>query len=142
VTAAQTGLSDGAPTPIPGTFWAALSLTPVRYLGGRLNQHWLVESGGKPFVLRGYARELIESVEYELEVLRRPGQQGWPVPEPVQEPAELLGRLWCLFTLLPGESRPEQTSDERRARGRLLARLHEATASLVDMGQQPHPGRE
>jgi hypothetical protein len=23
--------------------------------GGRLNQHWLVESGGKPFVLRGYA---------------------------------------------------------------------------------------
>jgi aminoglycoside phosphotransferase (APT) family kinase protein len=90
----------------------------------------------KPFVLRGYAREPIESVEYELEVLRRLGQQGWPVPEPVQEPAELLGRLWCLFTLLPGVSRPEQTSDERRARGRLLARLHEATASLADMGQR------
>ena len=136
MTAAQTGPSDGAPTPIPGTFWAALSVTPVRYLGGRQNQHWLVESGGKPLVLRGYAREPIESVEYELEVLRRLDRQGWPVPEPIQEPAELLGRLWCLFTLLPGESRPERTSDERRARGRLLARLHEATASLAGMGQR------
>jgi aminoglycoside phosphotransferase (APT) family kinase protein len=136
LTAAQSGPSDGAPTPIPDSFWAALSLTPVRYLGGRLNQHWLVESGGKPFVLSGYVREPIESLKYELEVLRRLSQQGWPVPEPVQEPAELLGRLWCLFTLLPGESRLEQTSDERRARGRLLALLHEATASLVDIGQR------
>jgi hypothetical protein len=33
LTAAQSGPSDGAPTPIAGTFWAALSLTPVRYLG-------------------------------------------------------------------------------------------------------------
>jgi aminoglycoside phosphotransferase (APT) family kinase protein len=133
---AQSRQRNGTPPPIPAACWAALSLTPVRYLGGRLNQHWLVESDGKPFVLRRYAREQIESVEYELEVLRRLGQQGWPVPEPVQEPAELLGRLWCLFTLLPGESRPEHTVDERRARGRLLARLHEATASLVDMGQR------
>jgi aminoglycoside phosphotransferase (APT) family kinase protein len=131
-----TGPPNNAPTTIPACCRAVWSLTPVRYLGGRRNQHWLVERDGKPFVLRGYARESIESVEYELEVLRRLGQQGWPVPEPVQEATEFLGRLWCLFTLLPGESQPEQSADERRARGRLLARLHEATASLVSMGQR------
>jgi Ser/Thr protein kinase RdoA (MazF antagonist) len=134
--AAQAAPPEAEPTAIPAACRAALSLTPVRYLGGRLNQHWLVESDGRPFVLRAYAQKPIESVEYELEVLRRLGQQGWPVPEPVREPVTLLGRLWCLFTLIPGESRPEQTADERRARGRLLARLHEATSSLVDMGQR------
>jgi aminoglycoside phosphotransferase (APT) family kinase protein len=134
--ATRSGPSNSAPPTIPAACRAALSLTPVRYLGGRLNQHWLVESDGKLFVLRGYVREPIESVEYEREVLRRLGQQGWPVPKPVREPVALLGRLWCLFTLLPGESRSERTADERRARGRLLARLHEATASLVDIGQR------
>jgi Ser/Thr protein kinase RdoA (MazF antagonist) len=134
--ATQAGPPEDPPTTIPAACCEAMSLTPVRYLGGRLNQHWLVEIDGKPFVLRAYARGPIESAEYELEVLRRLGQQEWPVPEPVREPAELVGRLWCLFTLMPGESRPEQTADERRARGRLLARLHEATASLAGIGQR------
>src|SRR5258707_434354 len=93
---AQSKQRDGTPPTIPAPCWGALS--PVRYLGGRQNQHWLVESDGEHFVLRRYAREPIESVEYELQVLRRLGQQGWPVPEPVREPTEHFGRIWCLFS--------------------------------------------
>ena len=112
-------------------------VTPITPLGERANTHWLVEAGGSRLVLRRYAPEPFGDIGYELAVLRRLRALGWPVPTPVVEPMQFAGRMWCLFTWLPGESRSAVTSaEERRARGRLLAELHGATAHLAGMGQR------
>ena len=117
-------------------------VTPIKPLGGRSNTHWLVESGVSRLVLRGYAPEPFGDIAYELAVLQRLRELGWPVPVPVAEPMQCDGRTWCLFTWLPGEYRSSVTSaEERRARGRLLAALHGSTARLVGMGQRGGFGR-
>ncbi len=61
---------EEGPPPIPSACLKRLSVMPVRYLGGRVNQHWLVEASGNQRVLRRYAKERIASVGYEHEVLR------------------------------------------------------------------------
>ena len=111
-------------------------IVPISYLGGRLNQHWLVEHRDSRFVVRGYSDEAFPDVGYELEVLARLDDAGWPVPTALEEPLQLDGRTWCLFKYLPGTCRRTNHPKDRRARGRLLAELHEATASLVGMGQR------
>ena len=112
-------------------------ISPIEYLGGRFNQHWLVESRGSRLVLRGYSEEPFEDIVYELEVMRRLLALGWPVPAAIEEPILVDGRTWCLFSWLPGASRQStNSSEERRARGRLLAQLHDSTALLLGMGQR------
>ena len=110
----------------------------VEFMGGRENQHWLVETGGSRFVLRRCCEKQSEpnNTAYELEVLRRLSELRWPVPELVREPILSDQRLWCLFTFLPGTRRTSEGPDELRKRGRLLAELHESTASMADMGQR------
>jgi len=110
-------------------------VTPLEYLGRRLNEHWLVASDERRLVLRGYAAEPCGDIHYELEVQRRLHALGWPVPVPVEEPVSLGGRMWCLFTWLPG-GMPVKKRGEGRARGRLLAELHAATASLAELGSE------
>jgi aminoglycoside phosphotransferase (APT) family kinase protein len=96
-----------------------------------------VDAGGEPLVLREYASRVdVESASYEHDVLRALGRMGWPVAETVAEPVVEGGRVWCLFKRLPGAPAPEGLA-EKRARGRLLAELHAATASLTDIGQRP-----
>ena len=68
--------------------------------------------------------------------MRRLAGLGWPVPAAAEEPILVDGRTWCLFSWIPGAPRPStNSSEERRARGRLLAQLHDSTALLVGMGQ-------
>lgn len=125
-------------TPLTPTHHAVLrrfGASPVRCLGGRANEHWLVERGAAHFVLRGYAAEQLGDIAYELAVLRRLHAMGWPVPELVDDPLQCGGRKWCLFTLLPGTPRV-RSPEEGRARGRILAELHASTVHLVDMGQR------
>jgi Ser/Thr protein kinase RdoA (MazF antagonist) len=114
------------------------NLDTLRFIGGRENKHWLVDIGGTRFVLRAYSREQTRagSMGFELEILRRVKDTGWPVPEPVREPLLADERLWCLFTLLPGQPRSQQEPEEQRQRGRLLAELHESTASMTGLGQR------
>jgi len=111
-------------------------IAPREYLGGRINEHWLVESGGSRLVLRGYANEQFADIHYELVVLRRLEGLGWPVPVAVRELLHCEGRMWGLFTWLPGAPRLTNGVAEERARGRLLAALHDSTALIVDMGQR------
>ena len=110
-------------------------LTTLGYLGSRANTHWLVERGGTRLALRQYPVQPFADISYEIEVMRRLRNLGWPVPEIVTEPERFEGRDWCLFSWLPGEPRAEGR-DEQRARGRLLAEFHEATAGFVEMGQR------
>jgi aminoglycoside phosphotransferase (APT) family kinase protein len=114
-----------------------LHLRVERYLGGRANQHWLVRSADRPLVLRRYQLAPIGDVGYELRVLRRLADLGWPTPTATAEPVVVDGRTWCLFRWLPGT--PPTGTDERsqRDRGRLLARLHHDLATLSDLGQRP-----
>ena len=111
------------------------SIKQVKHLGGRVNQHWLVETDSSRLVLRGYPEDQVQDVWYEHEVMRRLHQLGWPVATVVEDPISAADRLWSLFTLLPGAPRVDKGPDERRDRGRLLAELHESTSALADMGQ-------
>ena len=99
--------------------------------------------------------EPLDDIAYEFEVMQRLLALGWPVPAVVEEPILFDGRMWCLLTYLPGASRvrgggqvvcdrPQEieagpsanSSEERLARGRLLAQLHDSMAQLAGLGQR------
>jgi Ser/Thr protein kinase RdoA (MazF antagonist) len=113
------------------------SATSIRDLSRGDNANWLVETPHGQFVLRGYARDTLPSVTYERSLLQRLAEFGWPVPSPVDEPFEADGRIWTLFSFLPGEPATENGPQAQRERGRLLARLHGVTARLTSLGQRP-----
>lgn len=121
---------------IPDAVTQRWGIVPVSYLGGRLNQHWLVEYGHSQLVVRGYSDEAFPHIAYELEILAGLDEAGWAVPAAVEEPIQVDGRTWCLFKFLPGTCRTSNSPEDRRARGRLLAELHEATISFRRMGQR------
>ncbi len=129
------GAKDPAEPRPPAAVLQRWGIAARGYLGGRANKHWLVESGGVRLVLREYAEHPLADIAYELEVMRRVRDLDWPVPQIVAGPEDFDGRTCCLFGWLPGEPRAEGP-EEQRARGRLLAEFHEATAELVDMGQR------
>ena len=87
-------------------------------------------------MVRGSSNHPFPDIAYELEVLTRLDGDGWPVPAAVEEPIEVDGQTWCLFKFLPGTCRTTNQPEDRRARGHLLAQLHEATTPLVKMGQR------
>jgi Ser/Thr protein kinase RdoA (MazF antagonist) len=108
----------------------------VAPLGGRINQHWLVEERGERLVLKCWTNP-DDDVAYELRLLARLAGLGCPVAPAVAELAELGGQHWCLFPFLPGE--PPSTRDplaEQRARGRLLAEFHADLSRIDDPGQR------
>ena len=110
-------------------------------LGGRLNQHWLVESRRERLVLRRWwqSAELIggDSIDYEVRLVARLAARGWPVAATVKGPTELAGDIWSLAPFIPGEpSSAHGPAVERRARGRLLARLHADLAQIEGFGQR------
>ncbi len=122
---------------IPDEVLRRWDITPIEYLGRRHNEHWFVESRGTGLVLRGYPKKPFADIAYELDVLRHLFASGWPVPNVTEEPVVADGRTWCLFSRLPGGIRRSDTSPEqRRARGRVLAQLHDATSLLAGMGQR------
>ena len=125
------------PTPhIPRAVEQQWGITPIEYLGGRHKQSWLVEYRRSRSVARCYPSRPFSDIAYELEVLARLDEDGWPVPVVIEEPIEVDGRTWCLSEFLPGTCRTTNGPEDRRRRGRLLAELHEATGRLVGMGQR------
>lgn len=115
----------------------------VAPLGGRRNQHWLVEAQGERLVLRCWAEpdnakaEIAAAIDYELRLLAGLAVLGWPVAPAVAGPVELDDRVWCLFPFLPGD--PPSFTDpfaEQRARGRLLAALHADLARVDGLEQR------
>lgn len=108
----------------------------VAPLGGRLNQHWLVESRGEPLVLRRWSQPPDE-IDYELRLLARLAALGWPVAPALAGPVELAGQRWSLAPFLPGDPPLlEGPAAEQHARGRLLATLHADLARLDGFGQR------
>jgi hypothetical protein len=116
---------------------AAFGIALVAPLGGRLNQHWLVETRRERLVLRRWAQSADE-IDYELRLLEQIAALGWPVAPAVARPLELDGVVWTLAPFLPGDP-PSQDDPlaEQRARGRLLAAFH---ADLAQLGRVKQRG--
>jgi Ser/Thr protein kinase RdoA (MazF antagonist) len=105
-------------------------------LKGRVNRNWMVErSNGERFVLKQFTQPESD-IDYELSVLRRLSDSEWPVPTPIAEPLHAGGSTWCLFELLVGQPLREKGAAERHSRGQLLARFHDSTSDLCDLGQR------
>jgi Ser/Thr protein kinase RdoA (MazF antagonist) len=108
----------------------------VASLGGRLNQHWLVETRRERLVLRRWWQPA-DDVDYEVRLLARIAALGWPVAPAVEGPIELAGHFWSLAPFLPGDPPAVKYSiDEQRERGRLLATFHADLAQLRGFGQR------
>jgi Ser/Thr protein kinase RdoA (MazF antagonist) len=114
----------------------AFGVRLVAPLGGRLNQHWLVETRRERLVLRRWAQPADE-IDYELRLLEQVAALGWPVAIALQGPLELSGATWTLAPFLPGQP-PSQDDPivEQRARGRLLAAFHADLTQIQGLRQR------
>lgn len=112
---------------------AAWSIVPEQIAplaGGAVNEHWLVSTGARQFVLRRYnARHSAEATPFEHALLAYLEARDWPVAAPLDTTsgdteAESGGRRWSLFPYLPGE--PAEWDDTRSLlrKGAVLALLH------------------
>jgi Ser/Thr protein kinase RdoA (MazF antagonist) len=122
----------------------------IASLGGRVNQHWLVEAQGKQFVLRCWGQSPliddsashIESIRYEVRLVSSLAALGWPAAPTIAEPTEIEGHIWSLAPFLSGEVPLSADSihggrEEQRTRGRLLAEFHTGLAHVPVLGQRP-----
>jgi aminoglycoside phosphotransferase (APT) family kinase protein len=112
-------------------------LMPGRVLGDRTTGTWEATRNGAAFVVKYFDTAAFPDWRYTLRVAAALRAQGWPTPEPVEEPLITPAGAWLLFHRLPGRSvRPadEYKPAEERARGRLLAEFHTAAAAtgIVD----------
>ncbi len=110
-------------------------------LGGRLNQHWLVEAQRERLVLRRWWRQAgvdgCASIDYEVRLVARLAALGCPVAATVEGPTELEGHFWSLAPFLPGDSAVSHgPGAERRIRGRLLAQFHADLTRIEGFGQR------
>lgn len=121
----------------PGTsILKHFQLTLIADLGGRLNQHWLVERRHERLVLQRWAQAYPE-ITYELGLLERIAAMGWPVAAALVGPIELQGHFWSLAPLLPGTPMPDKNSiNEQRSRGHVLAAFHADLSILQGYGQR------
>ncbi len=129
---------------------AHFSVRLISPLGGRVNQHWLVEAQGEPLVLRRWGQSPLihdaslnwAAISYEVRLLACLAELEWPVAPPVMGPLETGGHIWSVAPFLPGElpvidNKIHGGHAEQRARGRLLAEFHAGLAEVPDLGQRP-----
>jgi Ser/Thr protein kinase RdoA (MazF antagonist) len=105
-----------------------------------LNASWLLTlSAGTPVVLRRYHRQqTVPDLAYEHSVLDYLQALGWTVPAALSQTVEHGGLLYCLNRYVPGAAVARESAEQRRRRGRDLARLHVALRELADqLGQRP-----
>ncbi|MGC5333611.1 phosphotransferase enzyme family protein [Micromonospora sp. DT62] len=106
-------------------------LTPGPVLGDRVTGTWQVTRDDVAFVVKHFGPSFPDW-PYPLRVAATLRAQGWPTPEPVEEPLVRPDGAWVLFRRLPGRSMRPVGADvavEERARGRLLAELHAAASA-------------
>ncbi|GAA5195988.1 hypothetical protein GCM10023322_63900 [Rugosimonospora acidiphila] len=107
-------------------------LTAGPVLGNRAAGTWEATRDGAAFVVKHFGSGFPPGWRYTLRVAAALREQGWPTPEPAEEPLVTPDGAWVLFHRLPGRSMTPTDEDkpaEQRARGRLLAEFHTATAA-------------
>ncbi|WP_179281341.1 phosphotransferase enzyme family protein [Paenibacillus sp. XY044] len=115
-----------------------LNIKVVSPLGGRLNQHWLVDFKSERLVLRRWYKEThMDDIDYEVKLLKSISELGWPVASVIEGPIELDGHTWGLFPYLYGEPPSvDNRAAEQRSRGRLMAEFHSDLKKLSGIGQR------
>jgi Ser/Thr protein kinase RdoA (MazF antagonist) len=104
------------------------------------NGNWLIETaGGQRFVLRRYHPQTTqEDLAYEHAVLGYLASAGWVVPAAIGEAVCWRDFWYCLTRYVPGEAVRAEDAEQRRRRGRDLARLHRALRGVAErIGQRP-----
>jgi homoserine kinase type II len=104
------------------------------------NASWLVETrGGDVCVLRRYHDQAtVDDLVYEHAVLSHLAEHGWVVPNPIGDLVSYGNHWYCPTRYVPGEPVQHETPEQRRRRGRDLARLHVAMRDLGgQLGQRP-----
>ncbi|WP_158610101.1 phosphotransferase enzyme family protein [Micromonospora globbae] len=112
-------------------------LTPGPALGHRASGTWAATREKAAFVVKHVDPRIFPDWPYTLRVAAALRAQGWPTPEPAEEPWIRPDGAWVLFHRLPGRSMTPADGDrsaEARARGRLLAEFHASAAAtgIVD----------
>jgi homoserine kinase type II len=107
------------------------------------NGSWRVDTlAGERLVLRRYHDAASpQDLEYEHAVLRHLAGAGWVVPEPVGDVIDDASAYYCLTRYVPGEAVAGESIEQRRRRGRDLARLHVALRGLGERVGQRHGWR-
>ena len=106
----------------------------------RENGSWLVDTlDGERVVLRRYHdQSTAEDLAYEHAVLRHLSKADWVVPAPIGDLLRHEGLLYCLTRYVPGAAVRGEPPEQRRRRGRDLARLDVALRELNErLGQRP-----
>jgi aminoglycoside phosphotransferase (APT) family kinase protein len=108
----------------------------VAELGGRLNQHWLVNRRGESLVLRRWSATP-NDLEYEAMLLERVHALKWPVAPMLERCTDAAGRDWSLNTFLVGQPAADKNSPrEQRRRGRLLGEFHASLETISNLRQR------
>jgi Ser/Thr protein kinase RdoA (MazF antagonist) len=109
----------------------------VSLIKAKGNTHWRVQRGREDFILRMYRRgQTGSSIRYELDILRRLHDRGWPVAADVDGVVWREDSAFVLFPLLPGHPHMPENDQRRRRRGRILAELHFELGTLSGLGQR------
>ncbi|HYD46603.1 MAG TPA: phosphotransferase, partial [Phenylobacterium sp.] len=111
----------------------------IRLIKHGHNSHWLVAASGTRLVLRRYgkgARWAPDGVAWELELVRRLAEAGYPAAAPLAGPLTVEGDVYVLFPFVSGRAlRPGDAG--YRELGRRLAELHDVVLAHVRMDQRP-----
>ncbi|SEN49715.1 phosphotransferase enzyme family protein [Paenibacillus sp. OV219] len=127
---------NGSDPTLPGSeVLDKLKINMVAPLGGRLNQHWLVNDRNERLVLRLWSSATDkDSIQYEVNLLNSIAELGgWPVAAVIEGPIEIGGQVWGLFPYLQGEP---PSSRNPAAEGRLMAQFHNDLRKLSGVGQR------
>lgn len=123
------------------TVLKALGAEPdrVRLIKHGHNSHWLIAAGGKRLVLRRYGqgeRWAPAAVAWELQLLRRLAEVGYPAAAPLAGPLIVGDDIYVLFPFVGGRALRQGDAGHREL-GRLLAELHDVVSAHVRMDQKP-----
>ena len=131
-------------TSVPAGVLQALGLQPntvtvLKDVPGE-NGNWLLEmpAGGCLVLRRYHAWATPQDLAYEHSVLGYLARAGWIVPEPAGDLVQFDGLWYCPTRYVPGGAISQESTGQRRRRGRDLARLHLALRGLGEkIGQRP-----
>ncbi|MCC7266378.1 MAG: phosphotransferase [Caulobacteraceae bacterium] len=111
----------------------------VRLIKHGHNSHWRVAADGAQLVLRRYgkgARWTPDAIAWELELLRRLAEAGYPAAAPLAGPLTVDGEVYVLFPFVSGRALRLGAAGYREL-GRRLAELHDVMSAHVCMDQKP-----